>query len=176
MKKVMALCFAVLIAVLAAVPVFAAKDKNPSPTKPKEYTIIVHNNNGGTGTYTTELDEDGRHATLVAHPKNGYRFKGWKINGKYVLEVGKLTDKEITILLQGDVEATPIFEKIGSKSSSSSSPTSSSTSSGSTISINSSTTSPQTSDNNGIFFIIAFAAVFAVIACAVGVKLAVSKK
>lgn len=167
MKRVFAICFAVLIVVLAAVPAFAAKsDKNPSPTKPTEYNVVVHNNNGGTATYTTEVDEDGKHVTLVAHPKNGYKFKGWKINGKYILELGKLTDKEITILLQGDVEATPIYEKIGT----------SSTSSGSKVSINSGTTSPKTGDNSGLYFIIIFAAAFAVIAGAVGVKLAISKK
>lgn len=171
MKKAFAVSVAILLVILAAVPVFAKTSKNPSPSKPKEYNVIVHNQNGGTGTYTAEVDEDGKHVTLVAHPKNGYKFKGWKINGKYVLEVGKLTDEEITILLNSDVEATPIFEKITSGSSS----TTSTTSPGSTISINSSTTSPQTNDN-ALYFIIIIAAAFAVIAGAVGVKLAVSKK
>ncbi|MBQ7505583.1 MAG: hypothetical protein IJT79_09780 [Ruminococcus sp.] len=164
MKRIFALSVAVLILVFASVPAFAAKD-NPSPTKPTDYNVIIHNPNGGTGTYTIEVDEDGQHATLVAHPKNGYEFVGWKINGKYVLESGSLTDEEITILLKSDVHAYPMFRKIGTSSVTSGS-----------ISINSGTTSPQTSDNSAMYFIIASIVLFVVAAGAVGIKVAVSKK
>jgi len=163
MKKVFAVCVAMLIVVLAIVPAFAAADDNPSPTKPDEYNIVIHNSNGGTATYTTKTDKDGKHVTLVAHPKNGYKFTGWKIDGKYTLEVGELTDKEIQILLKSDVDAYPQFQKKGSTTSTS-------------ISIDSSQTSPKTNDSNPLFFIIAFGALFVVAAGAVGVKLAISKK
>ncbi|MBR2109555.1 MAG: hypothetical protein IJ932_06420 [Ruminococcus sp.] len=166
MKRFFALSVAVLILVFASVPAFAAKGDNPSPTKPTEYNVIIHNPNGGTATYTIEVDEDGQHATLVAHPKNGYEFVGWKINGKYTLESGSLTDEEITILLKSDVDVYPMYKKIGS----------SSVTSGSSISINSGTTSPKTSDNSAMYFVIIFIALFVVAAGAVGIKLAVSKK
>lgn len=166
MKRIFALSVAVLILVFATVPAFAAGEKNPSPTKPSEYNVIIHNPNGGTATYTMEVDEDGQHATLVAHPKNGYEFIGWKINGKYVLLSGSLTDEQIEILLKSDVDVYPMFRKIGT----------SSVTSGSSISINSGTTSPKTSDNNTMYFIIAFGALFFVAAGAVGIKLALSKK
>ncbi|MBR1731044.1 MAG: hypothetical protein IJ725_01245 [Ruminococcus sp.] len=164
MKKVFALAVAALILMFAAVPAFAA-DKNPSPTKPTDYNVIIHNPNGGTATYTIEVDEDGQHATIVAHPKNGYEFIGWRIDGDYTLEDGTLTDEEITILLHSDVHVYPQFRKIGTSSTTSTS-----------ISIDSGTTSPQTSDNNAMYFIIGFGVLFVVLAGAVGIKLAVSKK
>ena len=164
MKKIFALAVAALILVFAAVPAFAA-DKNPSPTKSTDYNVIIHNPNGGTATYTIEVDEDGQHATLVAHPKNGYEFVGWRIEGDYTLEDGTLTDEEITVLLHSDIQVYPQYRKIGSSSVTSTS-----------ISVNSDTTSPQTSDNSAMYFIIAFCALFVVIAGAVGIKLAVSKK
>ena len=166
MKRIFALSVAALILVFATIPAFAAKTKNPSPTKPTEYTVIIHNPNGGTGTYTIEVDEDGQHATLVAHPKNGYEFVGWKIKGKYTILSGSLSDAELTVLLGSDIEAYPMFKKIGSKS----------VTSGSAISINSSPTSPQTSDNTAMYFIIGFVALFVIAAGAVGIKLAISKK
>lgn len=164
MKRIFAVAVAALILVFSVVPAFAAKG-NPSPTKPKEYNVVIHNQNGGTATYTTEVDEDGKHVTIVAHPKNGYEFTGWKINGKYVLELGDLTDEEITILLGSDVEIYPQYRKIGT----------SSTTSGS-ISINSDTTSPKTSDNSQLYFFIAFIVMFVAVMGALGIKLAKGKK
>lgn len=161
MKRILALAVAALIIVFATVPAFAAV----SPTMPGDYNVVIHNPEGGTATYTIEVDEDGQHVTLVAHPKNGYEFVGWKINGKYILESGSLSDEEITILLKGDVDVYPMFKKIGSSEIATSK-----------ISINSSTTSPQTNDNNSLYFIIAFSALFVVAAGAVGIKLALSKK
>lgn len=163
MKKVFAVTIAALILVLSAIPVFAA---NPSPTKPTDYNVIIHNPNGGTATYTIEVDEDGQHATLVAHPKNGYEFVGWRIEGDYVLVDGELTDEIITILMRSDINAYPIFRKIGT----------SSTTSGS-ISINSDTTSPKTGDSSSpVYFIFLFAGFFVVAAGAVGIKLVAGKK
>ncbi|MCR5653631.1 MAG: hypothetical protein K6F88_07495 [Ruminococcus sp.] len=163
MKRICALAAAVLILVFAAVPAFAA-DKNPSPTKPTVYHVVIHNPNGGTGTYTMEFDEDGQHATLVAHPKNGYDFVGWKIEGEYTLVSGKMTDKEIVILLRSDVDVYPMFKKSDAGSSSH-------------ISRNSSTVSPKTSNNdNSAFFFIVFSVLFVIVAGALGFKIAAGRK
>ena len=167
MKRLFAVAFAVVILVLSVIPVFAAKESNPSPSPSKEYTVIVHNTNGGSGTYTTTMDEDGKHVLLVAHPKNGYVFDHWVIDGKYVIDKGSLTDEEIRLLLKSDIVATPVFRKIGSSSTSSGSKTS--------ISSNPSPVSPQTG-NNAIFFAIAAFVALAAAFGAVGIKLAVNKK
>ena len=164
MKKIMAFAVAVFILVCASVPAFAAKDR-PSPTKPDDYNVVIHNPNGGTATYTVEVDEDGQHVTLVAHPKNGYEFIGWKIDGKYKIISGDLTDAEIKILLGSDINAYPVYRKIGTGSTTSTS-----------ISINSSTVSPQTNDNNSVFFFVVFIILFAVVSGALGLKLALGKK
>lgn len=168
MKKTLSVLVAVIILALSAMPVFAADDDNPSPTASKEYNVIIHKVNGGSGTYTIDKDEDGQHATITAHPKNGYEFVKWIVNkGKYELEDGDLTDEEFTILLKSDVELTPVFKKKGT----------SSTSSGSTISVsqNQSPTSPKTGDNT-MYFVIALSTVAVLGIGALGVKLATGKK
>lgn len=167
MKKISAVAIALLILAFSVVPAFAAKKNDrPSPTPSKDYTVVVHNTNGGNATYTTTIDEDGKHVLIVAHPKNGYKFDHWVIDGKYVIEQGSLTDEELKLLLKGDVIATPVFKKIGSSSTSSGSKTS--------ISSNPSPISPQTG-NNALFFAITAFAVLAAAFIAVGVKLAVGK-
>lgn len=166
MKKTLSILTAVLIIVISSMPVFAA----PSPTASKEYKIIVHNNKGGSGTYTTKVDKDGKHATITAHPKNGYKFDHWTIKGKYKITSGSLKSKTFRILLGGDVEATPHFVKIGKKSK-----TTSSTGSTITVSRNYSSTSPKTGDNTMYFAIIISAVAISAFA-ALGLKLAVSKK
>ncbi len=165
MKRVLAVLVAVLICVFSAVPAFAAKKAKPSPTPSKEYNLIIHPTKGGTGTYTSKTDDDGKHCYIVAHPKKGYKFIKWVIKGKYDLEEGDLNSEKLTIVLRSDCEATPYFEKEGSKSSSSSTPASS----------NPSSESPKTGGNI-LFFIIALAAAFMLITAALGVKLARSKK
>jgi hypothetical protein len=160
MKKTVSLLIAVIILALSSVPAMAAI----SPTASKEYKIVVHNNKGGTGTYTTKIDKDGKHATVTAHPKKGYEFVKWTSKGKYKLIKGSLNDKELKILLQGDVEFTPIFKKIGSKSATPQTP----------VKRNQSPVSPKTGDSS-VFFIfggLLAAAMFT----AVGIKLAVSVK
>lgn len=162
MKKTLSIMVALIILAVSAMPVFAA----PSPTASKEYKIIVHNNEGGSGTYTTKIDKDGKHATITAHPKNGYKFSKWVIKGKYEIDEGDLTSKKLKILLKGDVEATPIFTKIGTKSTTPGTPS---------VIRNDSPTSPKTGDYNisHLFMVLALAAVpFA----AVGIKLAFPKK
>ena len=163
MKRISALIVAVLVLLFATIPAFAAD--NPSPTKPTDYNVVIHNPNGGTATYTVKVDEDGQHVILVAHPKNGYEFIGWKINGKYTIISGDLTDEEIEVLLGDDINARAVFRKIGTSSTTSTS-----------ISVNSSTVSPQTNDNNSVFFFIVFITLFAVISGFLGIKLAAGKK
>ncbi len=162
MKRFLALTVAALMLVFTMIPAFAA-DKNPSPTKPVSYNVIIHNNNGGTGTYTMEVDEDGQHATLIAHPKKGYEFIGWKIKGKYTLLSGDLTDKEILVLLGSDIHVYPQFKKKDSGSTTS-------------TSINSSTVSPKTNDNNSVFFFVTFIVLLVAVMGALGVKIASGKK
>lgn len=164
MKKTLSIFIATIIIALSAMPVFALV----SPTASKEYKIVVHNNEGGSGTYKTKIDKDGKHATITAHPKNGYKFSKWVIKGKYKITEGDLNSKTLKILLQGDVEATPIFTKIGSKSSAS-------TGTPVSVSRNYSSTSPKTGDNS-MYFIIGISALAVLSLAAVGVKLAVSKK
>ena len=167
MKRLFAVAVAVLILALGVIPAFAANNsERPSPTPSREYNVVVHNTNGGTATYTTTIDEDGKHVLIVAHPKNGYEFDHWVIDGKYIIEDGSLTDEELRLLLKGDIVVTPVFKKIGSSSTSSGSKTS--------ISSNPSPVSPQTGDN-ALFFAIAAFVILAAAFGAVGVKLAVSK-
>ncbi len=161
MKKALSIVIALIILAVSAMPVFAA----PSPTASKEYKVTVHKTNGGSGTYTTKINKDGKHATITAHPKNGYEFVKWKAKGKYDIEDGDLDDEKIRILLNSDVEFTPIFKKIGTKSHTSSP----------SISRNTSPVSPKTGDNS-IFFLIGGIALIAAAFSAVGIKLAVSKK
>ncbi len=161
MKKTLSILVAVIVICVSAVPVFAA----PSPTAGKEYNIIVHNNDGGSGSYTVDTDKDGKHATITAHPKKGYKFVKWIITGKYKIEKGNLKSKKLSLLLNGDVEATPYFKKIGSKS----------TTGGTPVKINTSPTSPKTGDNT-IYFIVGVSALGLIAISALGVKLAKSKK
>ncbi len=163
MKRIVSVLFAVLIFAFAAMPAMAAK--NPSPTASKEYNIVVHNTEGGTGTYTTKIDKDGKHATVKAKPKKGYEFVKWTSKGKYDIVDGDLTDDELTILLKSDVEFTPHFKKIGSKSESGSKP----------VKSNGSPVSPKTGDSSA-FYLFGFIGVLIAAFAAVGVKLAVSKK
>lgn len=161
MKKTLSILVAFLIVTLSAMPVFAV----PSPTASKEYHIIVHNNEGGSGSYTTKVDKDGKHATIIAHPKNGYKFVKWIINGKYEIEKGDLNSKKLRLLLKGNVVATPVFKKIstGSKTT------------GSHVVVNRSSTSPKTGDNT-IYFAVGISAAALIVISALGVKLAKSKK
>lgn len=161
MKKTLSIIIAVVIAALSVMPVFAVV----SPTASKEYSIVVHNNEGGSGTYTSKIDEDGKHATIVAHPKNGYEFVKWIINGKYVIEKGDLNSKKLRLLLKGNVVATPVFRKIktGSKTT------------GTPVVVNRSSTSPKTGDNMP-YFVVGISAAALIVISALGVKLAKSKK
>ena len=162
MKRFCALAVAALILVFTAIPAFAKS----SPTPSKEYNVYIHNTNGGTATYTSNMKDDDKYVTLYAHPKNNYEFVGWKLKGKYALIEGdSSSDEVIEILLKSDVHAYPYFKYTGTGSTTSTS-----------ISINSGTVSPQTSDNNAVYFIIVFAGLFVVIAGALGIKLAAGKK
>ena len=108
MKKIFAVLFATLILAFTAVPAFAAKDKNPSPSATSTYNVIVHPNKGGTGSYTTTTTSDGKYVILTAHNKDGYVFKYWIIDGKYVLIDGSLDSQKLKLKLNGDIDATII--------------------------------------------------------------------
>ena len=112
MKKICAIVLAAVLMIFTVVPAFAAI----SPMPEVEYDVVIENTEGGKGSYTTELVEDKKHAILVAHPKDGYKFSHWIIDGKYTIVEGSLTDEEILIYLGSDVEATPIFIKDGTQS------------------------------------------------------------
>ncbi len=161
MKKTISVVVALVILALSAMPAFAL----PSPTASKEYNIIIHKTEGGSGTYTTKIDKDGKHAKIIAHPKNGYEFVKWIPKGKYEID-GKLTDKTLSILLKSDVEFTPVFKKKGT-SSSSVSPS---------VSQNDSPVSPKTGDSNAMYFFFGTLAALAIALGFVGVKLAFMKK
>lgn len=156
MKKVFAVLVAAMIVVFAAVPAFAA----PSPTKSSgKYKVTMHNQNGGSGSYTEEKDKDGQHVTLKAHPKNGYTFTKWVIEGDYEITKGTLTDDEIVVLLKSDIDVTPQFKGKGGSVS---------------VSQNTSPESPKTGDSTPLVITLISLSVLAL--GAVGVKLATSKR
>ncbi len=161
MKKTISIVVAFIILALSAMPAFAL----PSPTASQEYKIIIHKTEGGSGTYTTKTDKDGKHATITAHPKNGYEFVKWIPKGKYDSD-GELTDKTLSILLKSDVEFTPVFRKKGT-SSAQESPS---------VSQNDSPVSPKTGDNNAMYFFFGALAALAIALGLVGAKLAFMKK
>ena len=165
MKKLFAVLFAALVVVFSAVPALAAKKGNPSPTPSIEYNLIIHKTEGGTGTYTYDKDEDGKHCYIVAKPKKGYRFVKWVIKGKYILEEGDLNSETLTILLRSDGDAWPYFEKEGEPTQPTTKPASS----------NPSPISPKTGSTVQ-YFLFALLAVIAVITGALGYKLARSKR
>ena len=160
MKKVFAIIIAAVILALSVAPAFAASSPLPSI----DYKIRIHNTKGGTGTYVTEKDKDGKHATITAHPKQGYEFDHWVIEGKYELEDGDLKNPELTILMNGDIEATPYFKYKGKT------PSSSTTS----IKYDDGDESPKTGDSTYLAYL--FAGMFVVLLAGVGVKLASSKR
>lgn len=156
MKKISAVLLALMIVVFASLPAFAVV----SPTKSSgKYKVTMHNQNGGSGNYTEKVDKDGQHVTLTAHPKNGYKFTNWIIDGKYTIVKGSLTDDEITVLLGSDIDVYPQFEGEDAAV---------------TPSQNTSSKSPQTGDSTPLTITIICLSVLAL--GAVGVKLAVSKK
>lgn len=156
MKKLFAVFVAALIVVFAAVPAFAA----PSPTKSSgQYKVTIHNQNGGSGSYTQKVDKDGQHVTLTAHPKNGYTFTKWVIDGDYEIVKGKLTDDEIVVLLKSDIDVYPHFKGKGGSVS---------------VSQNTSPESPKTGDSTPLVITLISLSVLAL--GALGVKLAVSKR
>lgn len=72
------------------------------------YNKIIHNTSSGTGTYTTR----GNIVILTAHPKSGYLFVRWILDGEYtILDDGALTSSKLTIAISSDIEATPYFQK-----------------------------------------------------------------
>ncbi len=164
MKRVVSIVLAVFLIALSAMPAFA----KVSPEKSDEYNLIIHNTNGGSGTYTAEVDKDGKHCTLVAHPKNGYTFTHWVIKGKYGIDEGTLKDDSLTIVLKGDCEAWPYFKSNNkSEQSEPSKP----------VSRNSSTVSPKTGDNgSGMYFGFIALATLVAVCGAVGVKAYSTKK
>ncbi len=111
MKKVFALLLAVVLVVFATVPAFATDLKSPSGDQ--EYDVNINNNQGGTGSYTTEYVEDGEYTIITADPNDGYNFSYWVINGDYELIEGSLTDLSIKIRPLSDIVVTPYFEKDG---------------------------------------------------------------
>lgn len=156
MKKIFAVLVAAMIVVFAAVPAFAV----PSPTKSSgQYKVTMHNQNGGAGSYTEKKDKDGQHVTLTAHPKNGYTFTKWVIEGDYEITKGSLTDDEIVVLLKSDIDVTPQFKGEGGSVS---------------VSQNTSSESPKTGDSTPLVVTLISLSVLAL--GAVGVKLAVSKR
>ena len=82
MKKLFAVLFAALVVVFSAVPALAAKKGNPSPTPSIEYNLIIHKTEGGTGTYTYDKDEDGKHCYIVAKPKRLRRLALFRERGR----------------------------------------------------------------------------------------------
>ena len=156
MKKLFAILVAAMIVVFATVPAFAVV----SPSKSSgQFKVTMHNQNGGSGSYTEERDKDGQHVTIKAHPKNGYTFSKWVIDGDYELVKGSLTDEEIYLLLKSDIDVTPLFAGKGGTIS---------------VSQNTSPESPKTGDSTPLVITLISLSVLAL--GAVGVKLAVSKR
>lgn len=158
MKKICAIVLAVVLMVFTVVPAFASI----SPIPPVEYDVVIENTEGGKGSYTTELLEDKKHAILVAHPKDGYKFSHWVIEGDYTIIDGSLTSEQITVLLNSDIVATPHFVSDGKKPAT-------------VPDQDHGSTSPQTGDYVPTF-IMFLAGAFALMLAGVSVKLATSKK
>ena len=161
MKRVFSIIVTVIILALSITPAFADV---PSPLPSIDYKIRVHNTKGGTGTYTTKKDKDGKHATITAHPKNGYKFDHWVIEGKYDLEKGDLQNPELTILMKSDIEATPYFTPEKGKQSDTPSK----------ISYDDGPESPKTGGSP--YAPLLLLGVFVILIAGAGVKLAASKK
>lgn len=102
-----------VILAFSVVPVFAAEGDNPSPSATIGFNVNISGNYNGSGSFVTEQQDDGTHVFLTAHNKEGYRFKYWVIDGEYVIVKGSLNSPELEILVKSDINAEPIYEKIG---------------------------------------------------------------
>jgi hypothetical protein len=109
MKKILLPVLIGIITIISIIPTFATTEGNPSPSAKQQYTIIVNNNRGGTGSYTSITNKDEKYIILKAKTKKGYVFEYWVIDGKYVLIDGDLNSSKLKISLQGDCTATPYF-------------------------------------------------------------------
>lgn len=158
MKKVVSLALALVLMLAASIPVFAA----PSPTGTYVYVVIVVPTPGGDGDYefTTDIDEDGnQNVHVTPKPKPGYTFDHWVIEGPYRTNQ-PLTDKELDLIITGDIKVTPYFTKNGE------SPTQS-------VTTDTSSKSPQTGPSNSMPYVIIGLSLLAV---AVSVTIVKSKK
>lgn len=103
--------FTLVLMLIFAFVVSAAAEDLPSPAGKEYYKISTFSEGSGTAsTSTNKVDKntDGT-ATLTATPDKGY-FTTWVIKGDYeILNGGKLTDPQITIKPNSDIEATAIF-------------------------------------------------------------------
>lgn len=158
MKKVVSLALALVLMLAAAIPVFAA----PSPTATYTYVVVVIPTPGGDGDYefTTDIDENGnQHVHITPVPTPGYTFDHWVIEGPYKTDQ-PLTDKEVNLIITGDIKVTPYYTKDGQT------PTQS-------VTTDNSEKSPQTGPSNATPYVMIGLALLAV---AVSVTIVKSKK
>ncbi len=158
MKKVVSIALALVLMLAAAVPVFAA----PSPTGTYVYVVVVVPTPGGSGDYefTTDIDEDGnQNVHITPKPNPGYTFDHWVIDGPYRTDQ-PLTDKELDLIITGDIKVTPYYTKDGE------SPTQS-------VTTDTSDKSPQTGPSNAMPYVMIS---LTLIAVAVSVTIVKSKK
>lgn len=158
MKKVVSLALALVLMLAAAIPVFAA----PSPTGTYVYVVVVTPTPGGDGDYefTTDIDENGNQQVhITPKPNPGYTFDHWVIEGPYRTDQ-PLTDKEVNLIITGDIKVTPYYTKDGQT------PTQS-------VTTDNSGKSPQTGPSNATPYVMIGLALLAV---AVSVTIVKSKK
>ena len=82
---------------------------------PTKYTVTLTQTEGGTVTASPEIPEDkqmaeGTEITFTATANDGYRVKGWTLDGSLITEAG--TNTEYTHKVKGACAITVSFEKI----------------------------------------------------------------
>lgn len=147
MKKVLAVICAIALLFALCVPVFSVSAAQ-SPEGEAKYDVTVTADDTAKGKVEKEVLTNGD-VKATATPAEGEKFYGWTIKGdKYTIVSGTVSSAEIVIRAEGDVELVAAFAQTQAPGGDSSS------------------TAPDTNDAG----IGAFAALVALVACAVVLK------
>lgn len=118
MKKVAAILAAVLMMVLATMPVFAEEDStwlsSPQGSK-KDFNIVVVPTEGGGAdySYTTDIVDGKQQVHIVPKPNDGYEFNHWDISGDYTIVSQDDKTGAIDVIVSEDTVITPVYSKVG---------------------------------------------------------------
>ena len=124
MKKIVSVFLAALIlTAVLALPASATDYKSPKDRDYYVVTIVVDGTTGGTVTGDPVTVPKGQTSKIVAKPDPGYEFKGWEIEGDYVIVEGDLTTATIVIRPGSDITVRAKFSGPAQRDSGSTSPT-----------------------------------------------------